>query len=90
MDRLKEPKRLRQENERLRRAVSDPTPDKLILTEAARGNFRAPLAAGPVSIMSGVGWAFPGVGLATCCAGIAPRSVSYREVGLMKIAWLPT
>ena len=36
---LKELKRLQKENERLRRAVSDLTLDKLILTEAARGNF---------------------------------------------------
>jgi transposase-like protein len=38
-DRLKELKRLQKENERLRRAVSDLTLDKLILAEAARGNF---------------------------------------------------
>ena len=38
-EQLKELKRLRQENERLRRAVSDLTLDKLILKEAARGNF---------------------------------------------------
>lgn len=38
-DQLKELKRLQKENERLRRAVSDLTLDKLILTEAARGNF---------------------------------------------------
>ena len=36
---LKELKRLQKENERQRRAVSDLTLDKLILTEAARGNF---------------------------------------------------
>jgi len=36
---LKELKRLQKENERLRRAVSDLTLDKLILNEAARGNF---------------------------------------------------
>ena len=39
---LKELKRLQKENERLRRAVSDLTLDKLILTEASRGNFQAP------------------------------------------------
>ena len=39
VDQLMELKRLQQENERLRRAVSDLTLDKLILTEAARGNF---------------------------------------------------
>ena len=36
---LKELKRLQNENERLRRAVSDLTLDKLILSEASRGNF---------------------------------------------------
>lgn len=39
VDQLKELKRLNKENERLRRAVSDLTLDKLILKEAARGNF---------------------------------------------------
>lgn len=36
---LKELKALQKENERLRKAVSDLTLDKLILQEAARGNF---------------------------------------------------
>ena len=39
VDQLKELKRLHKENEQLRRAVSDLTLDKLILKEAARGNF---------------------------------------------------
>ena len=39
VDQLKELKRLQKENERLRRAVSDLTLDKLILKEAARGNI---------------------------------------------------
>ena len=39
VDQLKELKRLQKENEHLRRAVSDLTLDKLILREAARGNF---------------------------------------------------
>jgi hypothetical protein len=38
-DQLKELKRLQKENERLRKAVSDLTLDKLILNEAASGNF---------------------------------------------------
>jgi len=38
-DQLKRLKELQKENERLRRAVSDLTLDKLILAEAARGNF---------------------------------------------------
>ena len=39
VDQLKERKRLQKENEQLRRAGSDLTLDKLILKEAARGNF---------------------------------------------------
>ena len=39
VDQLKELKRLQKENERLRRAASDLTLDKLILKEVARGNF---------------------------------------------------
>ena len=38
-DPLKRLKELEKENARLRRAVSDLTLDKLILTEAAKGNF---------------------------------------------------
>ena len=38
-DQLRELKRLQKENERLRKAVSDLTLGKPILTEAARGNF---------------------------------------------------
>jgi len=38
-DQVKELKRLQKENERLRWAISDLTLDKLILSEAARGNF---------------------------------------------------
>jgi hypothetical protein len=37
-DQLKELRRLQKENERFRRAVSDMTLDKLILTEASSGN----------------------------------------------------
>jgi len=38
-DQMKRLKELELENSRLRKAVSDLTLDKLILTEAARGNF---------------------------------------------------
>ena len=38
-DQIRRMKALEQENARLRRAVSDLTLDKLILTEAAKGNF---------------------------------------------------
>ena len=39
IEQVKELERLQKENERLRRAVSDLTLDKLILKEAALGNF---------------------------------------------------
>ena len=39
MDQARRMKELEKENSRLRRAVSDLTLDKLILQEAARGNF---------------------------------------------------
>ncbi len=38
-DQVKRLKELEKENDRLRRAVSDLTLDKLILAEAAKGNF---------------------------------------------------
>lgn len=38
-DQLQELKRLQKENERLRKAVSDLILDKLILSEAAKGNI---------------------------------------------------
>lgn len=38
-DQIKRLKELEQENTRLRRAVSDLTLDKLILAEAAKGNY---------------------------------------------------
>ena len=44
---VKRMKELEQENQRLRRAVSDLTLDKLILKEAAKGRFLAPHAAEP-------------------------------------------
>ena len=39
LDQVKRLKELETENQRLRRAVADLTLDKLILSEAARGNF---------------------------------------------------
>ena len=38
-DQVKELKRLQNENDRLKETVSDLTQDKLILAEAAKGNF---------------------------------------------------
>ena len=50
---LKRLKELEKENQRLRRAVSDLTLDKLLLTEAARGNFLALRVVASASIMYG-------------------------------------
>jgi hypothetical protein len=44
-------KELEAENARLRRAVSDLTLDKMILAEAAKGNFRAPRVVAYASTM---------------------------------------
>ncbi len=52
-DQIKRRKELELENSRLRKAVADLTPDKLILAEAARGNFWPPRAGVPVLSMSG-------------------------------------
>ncbi len=52
-DQLKELKELQTENQRLRRAVSDLTLDKMILTEAARGNFGALRVVTSASVMCG-------------------------------------
>ena len=52
-DQLKRLKELEKENQHLRRAISDLTLDKLILTEAARGNQRALRAADGASAMCG-------------------------------------
>ena len=42
-DQIKRLKELEAENARLRKAVSDLTLDKMILAEAARGNFQEPV-----------------------------------------------
>lgn len=52
-DEVKRLKELEKQTERLRKAVSDQTLEKLILWEAASGNFRAPPAAVLASITSG-------------------------------------
>ena len=52
-DQVKRLKDLEKENERLRKAVSDLTLEKLILREAASGNFQAPAAVAAASITSG-------------------------------------
>jgi transposase-like protein len=49
---VKRMKELETENQRLRKAIADLTLDKLILQEAARGNFGAPRVGAPVSSTS--------------------------------------
>ena len=65
-DQLKELKRLQKENERLRKAVSDLTLDKLILSETAKGKLLSPsrrrACIDRVNVNSGV-WGFLSGGL---------------------------
>lgn len=51
-DQVRRLKGLEAENTRLRRAISDLTLDKMILTEAARGNGPAP----PVAATASIAW----------------------------------
>ena len=77
-DQIKRLKELEAENTRLRRAVSDLTLDKMILAEAARGNFCALLAAAPAWSMLSPSSACPRDGPAGFSASTAPRSASRR------------
>ena len=52
VDQVKRLKDLETENQRLRKAIADLTLDKLILAEAARGNYQALRADAFVSITS--------------------------------------
>ncbi len=89
-EQLRELKRLQKENERLRRAVSDLTLDKLILAEAAKGNFRARRGGGGASSgCAGPSGSRSGVP-AGCWAGTARRSGICSVAGLTKSAWWPT
>src|SRR5262245_58905697 len=60
-DQVKRLKDLETENARLRKAISDLTLDKLIVQEAARGNYCALRVGGRVSSMFVVFSAFPSV-----------------------------
>jgi transposase-like protein len=64
VDQARRLKDLERENARLRRAVADLTLDKLILKEAAEGNWEAPPVAGRSSIMSAARCGCPSGGLA--------------------------
>ena len=73
------PRELEAENTRLRRAVSDLTLEKLILKEAAAGNFWAPPAAGPAWSMRSPSTACPNAWPAGSWASIAPPSARSRR-----------
>lgn len=73
-DQLKRLKELETENPRLRRAVSDLTLDKMILTEATLGNLEAPPAAVGALIMCGRPLAYLSAGPAAHSDSIALRS----------------
>ena len=83
LTRLKE---LEKENQRLRRAVSDLTLDKLILTEAARGNFQALRVAGNASTMCGGSLAYRNAAPAARSGSTGPRNAKRPRVGPMKNA----
>ncbi|ESZ60210.1 hypothetical protein X727_31035 [Mesorhizobium sp. L103C119B0] len=78
-DQVKRLKELEMENARLRRAVSDLTLDKMILAEAARGNFYAPHVAVPAWLMLLLNLAFPNDGRAGFSVSIDPRSARFRR-----------
>jgi transposase-like protein len=78
-DQVKRLKELETENSRLRRAVSDLTLDKLILAEAAKGNFQAPRAAALAWTMLEPSLASPRGGHAACWDSTDRRSARFRR-----------
>jgi len=80
---VKRMKELEQENARLRKAVSDLTLDKMILAEAAKGNYCALHVAGRALNMSGVCSASPSAGSVVCSASTVQHNVSRRAVETM-------
>ena len=70
-DQVRRMKELELGNQRLRKVVADLLLDKLVLAEAARGNFRALRAGAPVLSTSGSGRASPSAAPAARPASIA-------------------
>ena len=83
-DQVKRLKDLETENTRLRRAISALTLDKLILQEAARGNYGAPRVAALASSMFGRFCRFPSGALVLRSASIARRSARSRKAETMR------
>ena len=89
-EQVKRLKELEMENGRLRKAVSDLTLDKLILQEAARGNFSAPRAAAPVSSTFKLTCMSPSVAPVRRSGSIARHSARYRGAVSTKSGSPPT
>ena len=79
VDQAKRLKHLERENQRLRKAVSDLTLDKMILEEVGRGMLAAPRAEGSRSTTSGTSSACPSGGRAGWSGSIGPPSARCRE-----------
>ena len=80
-DQVKRLKELKKENERLRKAVSDLSLEKLILKEASSGNWRAPPDAVAASSTSDASSKFRNGSPAGFWGSIAPRSARRRGAG---------
>src|ERR1044072_458981 len=89
-DQVRRLKDLETENMRLRRAVSDLTLDKLILREAAKGNFYAPHAAVPASSMFEVSFRCPSAAPVRLSASIARRNARCHKAATTRSGSPPT
>ncbi len=89
-DQVKRLKDLELENARLRRAAPDLTLDKLILTEAARGNLVAPPVAALAWIRLKRRLAFPNGGPAPSLVSLDPRSANPPKGETMRRLSPPT
>ena len=89
IDQMKELKRLQKENERLRRAVSDLALDRLLLKEAARGNYLAPLVARRALNTCEVSSKYPNAEPAGCWGSIVRHRGVSREAVRMRSGWWP-
>jgi putative transposase len=89
-EQVKRLKDLETENARLRRAVSDLTLDKLILQEAARGNFKAPRVAVPTSSRSERSCIYPSVAPVRRSGSTARHNARSRAVVTTRSISRPT
>src|SRR3954469_24851839 len=80
-DQVRRLKELETENARLRRTVAELTLDKLILKEAASGNYRAPRVAASASGTSETSFRSPSAAPAPRSASTARRSARSRGAG---------